>query len=144
MVSDSSNITLPDGRLRCPSPRCDTTIKPDRRQDLERHILSHHLPYSLSCPTPSCHWRGARKDEFKTHSKKYHAGHDLEPCRIYDTKLVLGYILDDGTPLERAEKYALDFVAERALELKKANEWEDLCGRRVKTGRCRCDERDAA
>ena len=102
--------------------------------------MSHHLPYSLSCPIPACRWRGARKDEFKTHSKKCHSGDRLEPYPIYDTKLVLGYILDDGTPVETAEKYALDFVAERALELKKEDDWEDLCGRRAKTGRCRCDE----
>jgi hypothetical protein len=89
---------------------------------------------------PSCRWRGARKDEFKTHSRKSHSGYELEPCPIYDTKLVLGYILDDGTPVETAEKYALDFVAEKAVELKKEEDWEDLCGRRAKAGQCHCDE----
>ena len=78
------------------------------------------------------------KDEFKAHLKDCDPGNDREPGQIYDTMLVLGYI-EDGSPARRAEKYALDFVAERALELGKVAEWEDLCGRRAKTGWCRCD-----
>jgi hypothetical protein len=70
--------------------------------------------------------------------KTYHPGYELRPVTIYDVKLVLGYILEDGAPVERVEKYALDFVAERAVELGKVEEWEDLCGRRIETGRCRC------
>jgi hypothetical protein len=90
---------------------------------------------------PSCHWRGGRKDGFKPHLKKYHQGYgSAEPCLIYDSKLVLGHILADRMSVERAEKYALDLVAERARELNKVEEWQDLCGRREKTGRCHCDK----
>jgi len=71
--------------------------------------------------------------------KRCHPGDEREPGMIYGLKLVVGYI-DDGTSVRRAEKYALDFVAERALELGKVEEWADLCGRQAKTGWCRCDE----
>jgi hypothetical protein len=108
-------------------------------KDQERHIISQHLPYQLFCPQPSCLWRGGLEDDFEAHLKSCHPGHEHKPVLIYDTKLVLGYILEDGAPVERAEKYALDFIRERALELGKVEEWEDLCGRRAATGRCRCD-----
>lgn len=62
----------------------------------------------------------------------------MEPGLIYDTKLVLDYIFEDHIPIDSAEKYALDFVAFKALELGKMEEWEDLCGRRAKTGQCTC------
>ncbi|KAH9979443.1 hypothetical protein BGW80DRAFT_1523826 [Lactifluus volemus] len=58
---------------------------------------------------------------------------DREPGSIYDTKLVLGYI-EEGSPVQNVEKFVLDFVAERAIELRKVEEWEDLCGRREKAG----------
>ncbi|KAH9979439.1 hypothetical protein BGW80DRAFT_1455156 [Lactifluus volemus] len=41
------------------------------------------------------------------------------------------YIFDDHTPFETVERYALEFIAARALELGKEEEWEDLCGRRA-------------
>jgi hypothetical protein len=58
---------------------------------------------------------------------------------IYDIKLIIEYV-KDGAPVRTAEKYALDFVAERALELGKVEEWEDLCGRRARMNPCLCDE----
>jgi hypothetical protein len=127
------------GQLHCPWTGCNATTKPGRPQDLGRHMLSTHLPYCLFCPMPSCRWRGARGDEFKAHLRKRHPGNDGEPSHIYDTKLVLGYI-KDGTPVRRVQKYALDFVLERALELGKTEEWGDLCGRLAKAGWCDCDE----
>jgi hypothetical protein len=87
---------------------------------------------------PSCLWRGARSDEFKVHLRRFHPEIDREPCQIYNTKLVLDYIRD-GAPVRSVHKYALDFVLERALELGKMEEWEDLCGRRAKAGWCDCD-----
>ncbi|KAI0249358.1 hypothetical protein BJV78DRAFT_699727 [Lactifluus subvellereus] len=139
MSSASTNAGPSDERLRCPWPDCGTTFNLGRPQDRERHIGSQHLPYQFFCTTPSCYWRGGRKDEFNTHSKKCHPGDEREPGVIYDLKLVVGYI-DDGSPVRRAEKYVLDFVAERALELGKVEEWADLCGRQAKIGWCRCDE----
>ena len=73
------------------------------------------------------------------HVKRCNPGHEYEPCPLYDTELILGWILDDHTPVQRAEKYALDFVRERALELRKQAVWDDPCGRRARTGQCRCN-----
>ena len=61
-----------------------------------------------------------------------------KPGEVYNTKLIVGFIFDDGAPLETAVVYALDFVEERARELGALGEWEDLCGRREK-GQCLCD-----
>jgi hypothetical protein len=136
--SSSGPASKPE-RLRCPWTACETATF-GRPQECDRHVLSRHLPLSLFCPAQSCHWRGGRRDEFKAHWKKYHPGHEPEPGLIYDTKLVLGYLFECRVPVERAEKYAFDFIADRALELGKVREWEDLCGRRAKTGRCPCYE----
>jgi hypothetical protein len=127
-------------RLHCPVPRCDATFKPTRLQDVKRHVLSHHLPYAFFCPIPSCRWRSGREDDYKAHLEKHHPDHDeRQPGQIYDKVLFLQYIFEDHVPVARAEKYALDFVAERARELGKEVEWDDLCGRRRKTSRCRCN-----
>jgi hypothetical protein len=71
--------------------------------------------------------------------KKCHLGGRHEPGVIYNIKMILDFI-KDGTPVRTAEQYARDFVAVRALELGKVEEWEDLCGRRTKAGWCRCDD----
>jgi len=99
--------------------------------------LSHHLPYWIFCCNPSCNWRGARDDDFKRHLEN--CGPNSARGDIYDAKLVLGYIFEDGTAVEVAERFTLRFVAERAFELGRVEEWRDLCGRRVNTGQCRCD-----
>ena len=52
-----------------------------------------------------------------------------EQYQIYDTKLVLGWILEDDVPLKIAVGYALDFVGEKARELGKVEVWRDLWGR---------------
>ncbi len=43
--------------------------------------------------------------------------------------MVLDWI-KDGTPVETAATYALDFVSEKAWELGFVEEWENLWGRR--------------
>jgi hypothetical protein len=126
-----------DKQLQCPWPGCQSTAKSERLQDLNRHMLSAHLPHCLFCPISSCDWRGVHKDNFKKHLKSAHPAEDCEPRLIYDTKLVLGYI-EEGAPVQRVQKYALDFVAERAIELGKTSQWGDLCGRRAKAGWCNC------
>jgi hypothetical protein len=78
-------------------------------------------------------------DEFNSHLRRCHPGEVSEPGIIYNIKLVLDYIRG-GAPVRTVEKYARDFVAERAVELGKVEEWEDLCGRRARLGWCRCDE----
>jgi hypothetical protein len=55
----------------------------------------------------------------------------VEPCHVYDSKLVLEWI-KDGTPVETAAGYALGFVSEKARELGFVEEWEDLWGGRGK------------
>ncbi|KAI0249368.1 hypothetical protein BJV78DRAFT_700243 [Lactifluus subvellereus] len=86
MTSNLSNITSSAGQLYCPWAGCGATTRPERLQDLRRHILLNHLPYSLFCPTPTCRWRGALRDEFKAHFKSCDPGNDREPCLIYDTR----------------------------------------------------------
>jgi hypothetical protein len=73
------------------------------------------------------------------HIQKHHRGQDIKPRPVYNTGLVLDIIFKDGEPVEKAEKYALDFVYEMAEQLGKLDEWKDLCGRN-KTGPCRCTE----
>jgi hypothetical protein len=54
---------------------------------------------------------------------------------------VLDYIFKDGAPVERVERYALDFVSDMAQQLGLVEQWNDLCGRREKTpDQCHCDE----
>ena len=51
--------------------------------------------------------------------------------------MVLNWI-EDGTSVETAATYALDFVAERALELGFVEEWKNLWGgQRKKVQHCR-------
>ena len=47
------------------------------------------------------------------------------------TGLVLDWILE-GVSVDTAADYALDFVAERALELDKEEDWQNLWGDRGK------------
>lgn len=54
---------------------------------------------------------------------------EWEEYQIYDTSLILGWILEDGTPVQVAASYALDFVRERAMELGKVESWSNLWGR---------------
>jgi hypothetical protein len=48
---------------------------------------------------------------------------------IYVTKLILDFIIE-GVSVDTAADYALDFVGERALELGKEGDWQDLWGDR--------------
>lgn len=56
---------------------------------------------------------------------------ERERYEIYVADLVLEWILEEpGISTKSATNYALDFVAERALELGKMGEWADLWGPR--------------
>jgi hypothetical protein len=95
-------------------------------------MLSAHLPRWLHCPHLRCTWRGHRKEDFRAHLKEHpSADPKVEPCHVYDSKVVLDWI-KDGTPVETAAGYALDFVSEKARELGFVEEWEDLWGGRGK------------
>jgi len=104
-----------------------------RLQNLKRHILSTHLPCWIYCPYPLCAWRGSRNEEFERHLTKNQCGPkpSREQYQIYDTNLVLDLILEAGTSVDVAASYALDFVAERAMELGKGEEWRDRWGRQM-------------
>jgi len=127
----SSSVSTQVGNrspLLCPA--CGDQVG-HRLQNLKRHILSMHLPCWICCPYPNCIWRGSRPEEFERHLAKEKCG--PKPSRdqyeIYDTNLVLDMILEAGTSVDIATSYALDFVAERALELGKEEEWKDRWGR---------------
>jgi Zinc finger, C2H2 type len=117
-------------------PECKVSFK--RKQELRRHILSLHLPCWIYCPYSRCSWRGHRKEDFQKHLNDQKCGPKPErkQYEIYLTDLILDWILE-GVPVERAARYALDFVAERALELGKGEEWGNLWGNRGNTTRRR-------
>jgi hypothetical protein len=95
-------------------------------------MLSTHLPLWLYCPHSPCPWRGHRKEDFKTHLRE-HPGADgkADPFHVYEAKMILDWI-KDGTPVETAAGYALEFVSERARELGFVEEWKNLWGERRK------------
>ena len=111
-----------------------------RRQELERHSLSLHLPCWICCPRRSCPWRGSRKEELMKHIEKQPCAKEVKPEEfiIYDTKWLFNFIFDNSidTPtdhrLKAATDYALAFVGERMMELQKTELWGDLWGRQLK------------
>lgn len=113
-------------------PRCDQPCV--RLQELKRHLLSNHLPHWIHCPHPHCTWRGHRRENLRLHLKAHldwqNCGPKLSPEQytIYDVDLVLGWILDDNQNVEKAARYALDFVAEKAWELGMVEGWANLWG----------------
>jgi hypothetical protein len=106
---------------------------------LDRHMLTSHLPCHIYCPT--CFWRGDRKEDLYQHLKVAKCGPrpTREQYQIYETKLILDWILNDGVPIEKAVCYALSFVYEKARELGKGEEWRDPWGREGKRARRRYD-----
>lgn len=106
---------------------------------MERHILSLHLPCWIACPC--CFWRGARRDELLKHSEtsecdltfeKPHKKIQYRIFQIYDTKLILDWILDDLVPVDIAAKFALGLVEERTRELGREGVWAEPWGHQVK------------
>lgn len=141
-TAQTSSVSQPTSRpepSRVLCPKCRKAY--GRPQDLQRHVLSAHLPCWLYCPYPPCPWRGHRKENFKTHLRA-HPGADLNfgPCRVYETKTILGWI-KDGTPVEIAAAYALAFVSEKAHELGLVEDWENLWGGQEKKIQRRRSER---
>jgi hypothetical protein len=124
-ASPISTASQPPASVFCPECREQVGY---RQQELKRHMLSVHLPPWIYCPHPSCPWRGRRKEDLKRHMEKEKCGPKPEPeqYQIYDTKLILGWILEGDIPLKVAAGYALDFVRERAIELGKVEAWRDL------------------
>lgn len=99
-----------------------------RQQELQRHMLSRHLPRWLHCPYWPCPWRGHRREDFRTHLNLHPSTDpEVEPRLVYDTRMVLDWI-KSGTSVETAAGYALDFVLEKAQELGFEEKWGDLWG----------------
>ncbi|KAH9977920.1 hypothetical protein BGW80DRAFT_1249572 [Lactifluus volemus] len=97
-----------------------------RRQELKRHLLSFHLPFWIFCPYSRCPWRGHRVEGLKTHLCHQKCG--PEPNRkqyeIYDSDLVVGWILDNGTSVKVAADCALAFVQGKAWELQMMEDFD--------------------
>ena len=135
--SGPTNSRLEGTTKRSPvlCPECKELVG-YRQQELKRHLLSIHLPCWICCPYPSCTWRGSRKEELQKHWIKDKCGPrpeqprpEREQCQIYNTDLILGWILEDDTPVQVAASYALEFVEGRARELGKVESWSNLWGR---------------
>ncbi|KAI0250308.1 hypothetical protein BJV78DRAFT_589484 [Lactifluus subvellereus] len=111
-----------------------------RQQEVERHLMSCHLPDWIGCPYPHCFWRHDRTEEFKKHLLKTHSCNlsDLEKKQyeIYDRDYILQFILDQRQSVDKVAGYALNFVGERARELGKGEWLNDLWGRPGKGARC--------
>ncbi|KAI0256598.1 hypothetical protein BJV78DRAFT_292392 [Lactifluus subvellereus] len=122
----------------CPWPNCEKMV--NRKQDRDRHATSIHLPLFLLCRR--CGRRDGREDEHRKHSKACAPGQQNEPCSLYNKKLVLGWVFEDGTPVETVERYALDFVREWAEKEGNQAVLNDPCGRQGtrNTGQCPCNE----
>ncbi|KAI9507414.1 hypothetical protein F5148DRAFT_1149748 [Russula earlei] len=135
---DFSGLGSPNGQAspvptsNRPSPvQCPECGKQyGRPQELQRHMLSSHLPFFLHCPHSPCPWRGNRREDFRAHLRERHAGsdpkHDL--CFIYDTKMVLDWIRN-GSSAAIVANIAVGLVSQKAHELGLVEEWEDLWGR---------------
>ncbi|KAH9961577.1 hypothetical protein BC827DRAFT_327650 [Russula dissimulans] len=139
---DSSHITSDYGQVspgptyKPPSvvcPKCEK--KCGRAQELQRHILSSHLPCWIHCPLSPCPWRGHRKEDFKAHLRVWHTVADPNDgpfaSFVYDTNIVLE-LIKNGTSIDNAAGIALVLVSEKSHELGMVEEWEDLWGRQPK------------
>ena len=58
-----------------------------------------------------------------------------EEYEIYDSELILHWLLIDSVPLETVVSYALDLIEERARELGKEDTWGPLTEWRKQTSR---------
>src|SRR5579863_8068378 len=129
----------PSARVFCRWPGCEHKFK--RKQELERHTLTHHLPPLICCPHPSCSWRGTLKHELKKHMDKRcgkKAKMDPRLYKVFDAKWIFDYMYEDSTDAptdfnaEVMLTYVLDFVKERGIELRKTKLWGDPWGRKSK------------
>jgi hypothetical protein len=111
-----------------------------RKPDRDRHVMSIHLPLYLLCR--HCGRRDGRDDEHKKHLRECDPVNEQDPCSLYDKKLVLGWIFEDGTPVATVERYALDFVREWGMKQGNLAVLNDPCGRQENgnTGQCSCNE----
>ena len=101
---------------------------------MERHIESLHLPPSIFCSSPGCKWRGGRVDEYRRHKNTHSAPNipvEEQGRRIYNVKMILGLIKDSAgsDAITTAQRFAVDLVKERAMELGKQEWLEDPWGR---------------
>ena len=119
-------------------PKCRKSYL--RRQEVERHLMSVHLPDWIGCPYPNCLWRGDRTEEFNKHLSKEH-GYNLSNLErsqyeIYDRDNILHYILDGQQTVDVMADHALYLVYGKAVALGKAEWVNDLWGRPGKRARC--------
>jgi hypothetical protein len=111
----------------------------DRRQELDRHIRLMHLPCCVFCPYARCEWRGCRVDELQKHldQQKCNQHSTEKEFRIYDVDPILNMIrgAESNNSIQNAQKWAVHYVRERAIQLGK-NAWlEDPWGQRERRER---------
>ncbi|KAI0250309.1 hypothetical protein BJV78DRAFT_1283272 [Lactifluus subvellereus] len=119
-------------------PKCGKSYV--RRQEVERHLMSLHLPDWIGCPDLHCFWRGDRPEEFNKHLSKRHGCNlsnvERNQYEIYDRDNILRHILDQQQSVDVMAGYALNFVGRMALELGKTEWLNDPWGRPGKRARC--------
>jgi len=122
-------LNQPQTRL-CPA--CGHTCH--RQTELDRHLQSFHLPPWIFCPYSGCRWRGTRVADFQRHLNTQRCGPSLrleeQQYQIYNVKMILSWIKDSqgGNIVSIAQRFAVDLVKERALELRKHDWLEDPWG----------------
>jgi hypothetical protein len=131
-------LLVPASQFLCPWPTCGGVYK--RKQERDRHVVTRHLPLSLLCRR--CGRRDGREDEHKKHLKSCDPGNEHDPCLLYNKRIVLGWLFEDGARVETVEMYALDFVMEWAVKQGNQVVLSDPCGRQgtQSTGQCPCNE----
>ncbi|KAI9507413.1 hypothetical protein F5148DRAFT_113786 [Russula earlei] len=111
-------------------PKCGKTFH--RKQERDRHIRCY-LPHSIYCPFTLCSWRGDRQGIFTAHWRKKHpAVPEPANTHIYDPSKLVNPILCGALTVEEAGSIASSLVERRAVELDKADVWENGWGRRRK------------
>jgi hypothetical protein len=116
---------LPISNLKRSTFDCRVCKKSNsRQQELDRHYQTFHLPCWIFCPLDGCNWRGGRTDDFNKHwnTHQYDQKPAEEQYHIYNIKLVLDMIKDQGEDFSQIVQFAISFVGERALELGR-QEW---------------------
>jgi len=106
-VSPLNETGQKGARFKCSSPGCSKTFR--RRQELNRHISSMHLPNlpdSIYCRQAGCDWTGDRLEELRSHFSNRHPGIPLleeERYRIYDARRLIIQVRNGEITKERAE-----------------------------------------
>jgi hypothetical protein len=112
---ETSFVTEP-----CPFSNC--RVRCGRRQEMERHIREHHLPYYIHCGQPGCDWTGNRSYALRNHLTRKHIGvrmSEVEAYMIYDAKGLVKQLLNKEINVEQAVGDAQFLFQKKAMQLGK-------------------------